>query len=169
MNLAHSLGCQWGARPVSHMQACANPCSFCTVVHCCHLYGTRKLIIERPWSEGLRRVQASCSSFASGARIAAHPRAVVCRRNALPLAVRAAVAEADVEVEERLRLHNLAPQPGSRRPNKRKGRGYGAGQVRQPTDNGFGGSELAGLLWGQSTSHQLKSGTGCLNQACALS
>ena len=29
---------------------------------------------------------------------------------------------------ERFRLNNLAPQPGSRRPEKRKGRGYGAGQ-----------------------------------------
>lgn len=111
---------------------------------------------RRLGSESLRRAQASCSSFASGARIALHPRAMVCRRSALPLAVRAAVAEADVEVEERLRLHNLAPQPGSRRPNKRKGRGHGAGQVRQPIDNGFGGSELAGLHWGQSTSHPLK-------------
>lgn len=32
--------------------------------------------------------------------------------------------------EERLRLHNLSPQKGSRRDNKRKGRGYGQGQVR---------------------------------------
>ena len=31
---------------------------------------------------------------------------------------------------ERLRLSNLAPQPGSRRKDKRKGRGYGAGQAR---------------------------------------
>ena len=103
---------------------------------------TRKLVPSETVSESLRCAQASCSSFASGARIALHPRAVVCRRSALPLAVRAAVAEADVEVEERLRLHNLAPQPGSRRPNKRKGRGYGAGQVRQPTASACGGSVL---------------------------
>jgi large subunit ribosomal protein L15 len=31
--------------------------------------------------------------------------------------------------EERLRLHNLSPQKGSRRDNKRKGRGYGGHQV----------------------------------------
>ncbi|KFM23941.1 50S ribosomal protein L15, chloroplastic [Auxenochlorella protothecoides] len=29
---------------------------------------------------------------------------------------------------ERLRLHNLSPQPGSRKARNRKGRGYGAGQ-----------------------------------------
>ena len=34
------------------------------------------------------------------------------------------------EPAERFRLNNLSPQPGARRPNKRKGRGYGAGQVR---------------------------------------
>lgn len=38
--------------------------------------------------------------------------------------------------EERLRLHNLSPQKGSRRDEKRKGRGYGAGQVR--TEQGAG-------------------------------
>ncbi len=32
-------------------------------------------------------------------------------------------------VTERFRLNNLGPQPGSRPKNKRKGRGYGAGQV----------------------------------------
>ena len=32
------------------------------------------------------------------------------------------------EETERLRLNNLSPQPGSKRPKKRKGRGYGAGQ-----------------------------------------
>lgn len=30
---------------------------------------------------------------------------------------------------ERLRLNNLSPQPGARKGDKRKGRGYGAGQV----------------------------------------
>ena len=91
-------------------------------------------------------MQASCSTFASGACIALHPRALVCRRSAPPLAVRAAVAEAGVETEERLRLHNLAPQPGSRRPNKRKGRGYGAGQVRHPTLVALGCADLGACL-----------------------
>ena len=46
------------------------------------------------------------------------------------LLIRAAKKEAeDRTPTERLRLNNLSPQPGARRPNKRKGRGYGAGQV----------------------------------------
>lgn len=43
-------------------------------------------------------------------------------------AVRLDVAAAETE---RLRLHNLSPQKGSRRDEKRKGRGYGGHQVRQ--------------------------------------
>ena len=43
-------------------------------------------------------------------------------------AVRAAAAAA--ETEERYRLNNLSPQPGARKQKNRKGRGYGAGQVR---------------------------------------
>jgi hypothetical protein len=35
-----------------------------------------------------------------------------------------------VSAGERLRLHNLSPEPGSRRDEKRKGRGTAAGQVR---------------------------------------
>lgn len=47
------------------------------------------------------------------------------------LAVPVFATAATTEVEAgRLRLNNLAPQPGSRRPNKRKGRGHAAGQVR---------------------------------------
>ena len=49
MNLAHSLGCQWGTRPGSHMQACPNPRPPCTVVHCCNLYATRKLNLRTNW------------------------------------------------------------------------------------------------------------------------
>jgi hypothetical protein len=41
-------------------------------------------------------------------------------------AVRLDVAAAD---SDRLRLHNLSPQKGSRRDEKRKGRGYGGHQV----------------------------------------
>lgn len=35
---------------------------------------------------------------------------------------------------ERLRLHNLSPQKGSRRDELRKGRGYGGHQVRVDCD-----------------------------------
>lgn len=52
---------------------------------------------------------------------------LVPRTRAVP--VFATAAAADVEAG-RLRLNNLAPQPGSRRPNKRKGRGHAAGQVQ---------------------------------------
>jgi large subunit ribosomal protein L15 len=48
---------------------------------------------------------------------------------AAPRAPRAVVAMAVVADGDRLRLSNLAPAPGSRRPNKRKGRGHAAGQV----------------------------------------
>jgi len=48
--------------------------------------------------------------------------AVVCRAQAAPAAAAASAAE------PRLRLHNLSPQDGSRRQNKRKGRGYGGHQ-----------------------------------------
>jgi large subunit ribosomal protein L15 len=54
------------------------------------------------------------------------PRAVTVSRPVSRTVVVTAVAEA---AEGRLRLNNLAPQPGSRRPNKRKGRGHAAGQV----------------------------------------
>jgi large subunit ribosomal protein L15 len=50
---------------------------------------------------------------AAGRRAAA----VVCRAQAAP-----------ADGGERLRLHNLSPQDGSRRQNKRKGRGYGGHQ-----------------------------------------
>merc|ERR1719326_1187307 len=41
---------------------------------------------------------------------------------------RRAEATRAAEDGERFRLHNIAPQPGSRRDRKRIGRGYGAGQ-----------------------------------------
>ena len=43
----------------------------------------------------------------------------------------AAAAAAETSTGERLRLGNLSPAPGSRRPNKRKGRGHASGQVRK--------------------------------------
>ncbi|PSC76987.1 50S ribosomal chloroplastic [Micractinium conductrix] len=64
------------------------------------------------------------SSF-SGQQLALRP--VVARSAARPsvAVVRAAAA---TEEDERLRLNNLSPQPGSKKNTNRKGRGYGAGQ-----------------------------------------
>jgi hypothetical protein len=55
--------------------------------------------------------------------------------------------------EERLRLHNLSPQKGSRRDNKRKGRGYGAGQVWKDASDGMGAIKEPGSSWMQQTCH----------------
>lgn len=66
---------------------------------------------------------ASSSAFAQG-RVLSVPRPAASRCSAQRLVTYAAAA-----TEERLRLNNLSPQEGSRRKEKRKGRGYGAGQV----------------------------------------
>lgn len=66
---------------------------------------------------------ASSSAFAQG-RTLSVPRPAAARCSAQRLVTFAAAAQA-----ERLRLNNLSPQDGSRRKAKRKGRGYGAGQV----------------------------------------
>jgi hypothetical protein len=51
------------------------------------------------------------------------------------------VARLEVVAEgERLRLHNLGPQKGSRRDEKRKGRGYGGHQVRTTAPSAVGSS-----------------------------
>jgi hypothetical protein len=64
---------------------------------------------------------AAKSSFAGAQlRLAAAPRAVARRAPAL-----APIAEL-----ERLRLHNLTPEPGSRPKKSRVGRGHSAGQAR---------------------------------------
>ncbi len=75
---------------------------------------------------------ASCSAFCKGgAVLVLQPR----RRSPVGALVIRAASKAtyegyfSAEPAERLRLNNLSPQPGARRPNKRKGRGYGAGQV----------------------------------------
>lgn len=65
---------------------------------------------------------ARSSSFARGQALTSSPCALP-RREA-----RCVVSAVAAEVE-RLRLNNLSPQDGARRKNKRKGRGYGAGQV----------------------------------------
>lgn len=61
---------------------------------------------------------------------------------------------------ERLRLGNLAPEPGSRRDEKRKGRGYAAGQVSTGGNCGalrwwwLGRPLRAGMyLWPQCPGH----------------
>ena len=66
---------------------------------------------------------AGSSAFAQGRMISA-PRPAAARCGAARLVAHAAAAQGD-----RLRLNNLSPQDGSRRKVKRKGRGYGAGQV----------------------------------------
>lgn len=50
-----------------------------------------------------------------------------------PKAVKAVGLSVRADGEERLRLHNLSPLKGSRKNKTRKGRGYGAGQVRAGT------------------------------------
>ncbi|CAI5970781.1 unnamed protein product [Closterium sp. NIES-64] len=76
------------------------------------------------------RSQNALSSSASvsfrGAAISA-PRRVAATATPSAVAVRAQ-ASADAATQERFRLNNLAPQPGSRRQEKRKGRGHAAGQ-----------------------------------------
>ena len=68
---------------------------------------------------------ASSSAFAQG-RVLSVPRPAAARCQAQRL-----VTFAEAPQAERLRLSNLSPQDGSRRKEKRKGRGYGAGQVRR--------------------------------------
>ena len=68
-------------------------------------------------------VPSSSSAFVQGRMISA-PRPAAARCSAQRLVTHAAAAQA-----ERFRLNNLSPQEGSRRKEKRKGRGYGSGQV----------------------------------------
>ena len=47
MNLAHSLGCRWSARPGTHMQACQTRGQTCVVPHCCQVCCTQTpLLLE---------------------------------------------------------------------------------------------------------------------------
>lgn len=66
------------------------------------------------------------SAFLKGRALVQNVQKASPARNGACLLVQAAAA---AETTERLRLNNLAPQPGSRRKNLRKGRGYAAGQV----------------------------------------
>jgi hypothetical protein len=70
-------------------------------------------------------LQASSSGFAQG-RMLSVPRSAATRCSVQRLVTYAAAAP----TAERLRLNNLSPQEGSRKKEKRKGRGYGSGQVR---------------------------------------
>ena len=55
-------------------------------------------------------------------------------------AARCSVVVCHAEAEApRLRLNNLGPEKGSRRAEQRKGRGYGAGQVRRNSAGRNGG------------------------------
>jgi hypothetical protein len=67
---------------------------------------------------------ASSSAFAQG-RMLSVPRSAASRCTAQRLVTYAAAAP----TADRLRLNNLSPQEGSRKKEKRKGRGYGSGQV----------------------------------------
>jgi len=79
---------------------------------------------------------SSCSGFCRGTQLLRlQPRPA--SRAAGVLLIRAAKQEVSVQSRaptERLRLNNLSPQPGARRPDKRKGRGYGGGQVSRQSE-----------------------------------
>jgi hypothetical protein len=62
------------------------------------------------------RTFGGLTALAPSARIAVRP-------------FQAARCQVVVRAADRFRLDNLGPEPGSRREEKRKGRGYGAGQV----------------------------------------
>ena len=73
----------------------------------------------------------SCSGFCRGTQLLRlQPRPASRAAGVLVItAAKSAESLQDRIPTERLRLNNLSPQPGARRPDKRKGRGYGAGQV----------------------------------------
>lgn len=82
-----------------------------------------------PW---YLQVGRSCSSsFSIGRPLLPSTRANLKRKAAYvaPVAAAAASTTTVTESNERFRLNNLSPQKGARRQEKRKGRGYGAGQV----------------------------------------
>ncbi|CAI7740497.1 unnamed protein product [Closterium sp. NIES-53] len=74
-------------------------------------------------------LSSSASVSFRGTAISA-PRRIAATATPSAVAVRAqaSAAAADAAAQERFRLNNLAPQPGSRRQEKRKGRGHAAGQ-----------------------------------------
>lgn len=99
----------------------ASPC-------CYEVPGNRRLQYRAP---SLQVSQASCSGFCRGTQLLRlQPRPASRAAGVLVItAAKSAESLQDRIPTERLRLNNLSPQPGARRPDKRKGRGYGAGQV----------------------------------------
>ena len=100
-------------------------------------------------------LQASVSSIVSTPLVArrvvvAAPR-LVSRTVVVQATPAAAAAPAAVEGGDRMRLHNIAPQPGSRRPAKRKGRGHAAGQVRSVGRGWEEGWRGARVTWRRRT------------------
>lgn len=82
-------------------------------------------------------LQVGPSCFNTGRRLLPFTRLPL-KRKAAYVAPKAAAATAPApaiavtessDKSERFRLNNLSPQKGARRQEKRKGRGYGAGQV----------------------------------------
>lgn len=80
-------------------------------------------------------------------------------------AVRLDVAAAETE---RLRLHNLSPQKGSRRDEKRKGRGYGGHQVGTPAAWQQCACQACRQLLPLHTSSSSGSGSSIDDPACLL-
>ncbi|KAL3141977.1 50S ribosomal protein L15 [Trebouxia sp. C0010 RCD-2024] len=83
-----------------------------------------------PLKSSLRVGRSCSSSFSIGRPLLPSTRASLKRKAAYvaPVAAAAASTTAVTESNERFRLNNLSPQKGARRQEKRKGRGYGAGQ-----------------------------------------
>jgi len=81
--------------------------------------------VSPPFTYFLQVRPASAATFFTGNQL--QQRVAPIRAARVSTAVVTANA-GTAEVEERFRLNNLSPQPGSKRPKKRKGRGYGAGQ-----------------------------------------
>ena len=76
------------------------------------------------------QVNRACSSdFATG-RLLRPVTRLGLKRKAPHATVAATATGATTEYADRFRLNNLSPQKGARRQEKRKGRGYGSGQVR---------------------------------------
>lgn len=72
----------------------------------------------------LQALPSTTSTFFTGNKIQQRPAPLLRAARLTTTDVNATAAAED----ERLRLNNLSPQPGSKRPKNRKGRGYGAGQ-----------------------------------------
>jgi len=72
--------------------------------------------------------RSSSSGFATGRQLRPATRFSL-KRKAPHATVAGTATGATKEYADRFRLNNLSPQKGARRQEKRKGRGYGSGQV----------------------------------------